>query len=74
MSREQRAVYEYVCNCLQSNFSSVIFIDVPGRTGNTFVINLILAKVRSYRVFATAVASSGIAAALMPGGRATFKI
>ncbi|XP_048514974.1 LOW QUALITY PROTEIN: ATP-dependent DNA helicase pif1-like [Athalia rosae] len=46
-------------------------------TGKTFITNLILAKVRSQGKLALAVASSGIAATLLAGGRtahSTFKL
>ena len=52
-------------------------MDAPGGTGNTFVTNLILAKVRSQGKLALAVASSGIAATLLVDVRtahATFKL
>jgi len=45
------------------------FLDVPGGTGKTFLINLLLAKVRFDKKIALAVASSGIAATLLEGGR-----
>lgn len=45
------------------------FLDAPGGTGKTFVISLILAKVRSQKNIALAIASSGIAATLLDGGR-----
>ena len=52
-------------------------MDAPGGTGKTFLINLILAKLRSEGKIALATASSGIAATLLTGGRtlhSTFKI
>ena len=45
------------------------FIDGPGGTGKTFPYNTILAKVRSQGQIALAMASSGIAALLLQGGR-----
>jgi hypothetical protein len=54
----------------------VFFLDVPGGTGKTFLINLLLAQIRSSDKVALAVASSGIAATLLSGGRtahSTFK-
>ncbi|GFV90791.1 ATP-dependent DNA helicase [Trichonephila clavipes] len=45
------------------------FLDAPGGTGKTFLIRLILATVRSKNDIALALASSGIAATLLPGGR-----
>ncbi|CAF1036998.1 unnamed protein product [Brachionus calyciflorus] len=55
----------------------IFFIDGPGGTGKTFLYKTILAKVRSESSIALAVASSGIAALLLPGGRTAhsrFKI
>lgn len=46
-----------------------MFLDAPGGTGKTFVIKLLLAFVRQKGEIALAVASSGIAATLIPGGR-----
>lgn len=66
-----------VCKCLQSNFSSIIFIDAPGGTGKAFVTNFILAKVKGDGDVAIAVTLSGIAATLMFGGKTAhsrFKI
>ena len=53
------------------------FLDAPGGTGKTFLINLLLAQIRSSGKVALAVASSGIAATLLSGGRtahSTFKL
>ena len=53
------------------------FLDAPGGTGKTFLTKLILANVRKNGHKALAVASSGIAATLLPGGRtahSTFKL
>ncbi|KAL8621834.1 hypothetical protein ACOMHN_046038 [Nucella lapillus] len=53
------------------------FLDAPGDTGKTFLINLLLSKVRQRGDIAIAVASSGIAATLLTGGRtahSTFKL
>jgi hypothetical protein len=60
-----------------TNNGDIIFLDAPGGTGKTYLINLILAKVRLSQKIALAVASSGIAATLLHGGRtahSTFKL
>jgi hypothetical protein len=60
-----------------ANEAKSIFIDGPGGTGKTFVFHALLAKVRSQGKIALAVASSGIAAILLPGGataHSTLKI
>jgi len=55
----------------------VFFIDGPAGTGKTYLYTLLLSMVRSNEDVALAVASSGIAALLLPGGRmahSRFKI
>lgn len=52
-------------------------MDAPGGTGKTFLLKMLLAKVRSMGKTAIAAASSGIAATLLPGGKtahSAFKI
>ena len=54
-----------------------MFLNAPGGTGKTFLLNLLLAEVRYRGKIALAVASSGIAATLLDGGRTAhsrFKI
>lgn len=50
------------------------FLDAPGGTGKTFLISLILAEIRSNNGIALAVASSGIAATLLDGGRTAHSV
>ena len=62
---------------IDGNKGGMLFLDAPGGTGKTFLINLILAKPQSEGNIALATASSGIAATLLTGGRtlhSTFKI
>uniref|UniRef100_A0A8D9B6G9 ATP-dependent DNA helicase n=1 Tax=Cacopsylla melanoneura TaxID=428564 RepID=A0A8D9B6G9_9HEMI len=66
---EQRCVYETVLESVKSPVGNLFFLDAPGGTGKTFLINLLLATVRKEGNIAIAVASSGIAATLMDGGR-----
>ena len=47
----------------------IMFLDAPGGTGKTFLTKLILAEVRSRGDIALAMASSGITATLLDGGR-----
>ncbi|KAK4515822.1 uncharacterized protein ATC70_010779 [Mucor velutinosus] len=57
--------------------SKLFFIDGPGGTGKTFIINALLDAVRKQNHIAIAVASTGTAALLLKGGRTahtTFKI
>jgi hypothetical protein len=76
-NKDQRAAFEAVNNAYESNQPGIFFIDGPGGTGKTFVENMILARVRSNGDIAIAVASSGVAALLLDGGRTAhsrFKI
>ena len=55
----------------------MLFLDAPDGTGKTFLINLIVAKLRSEGKIALATASSGITATLLTGGctlHITFKM
>lgn len=73
---DQKLVFETVMNRYESGNGGIFFLDAPGGTGKTFLLNLILAAVRSKSEIALAVASSGIAATLLSGGRtahSTFK-
>jgi len=75
---EQKEILDQVVSAVRPDGNGgLFFIDGPGGTGKTFVENLILAKVRSSGGVALSVASSGIAAILLDGGRTShsrFKI
>lgn len=79
MNADQIKVYTEVIENVLSEESeqTLFFLDGPGGTGKTFLYNAILAKIRSEGKIALAVASSGIAAELLEGGRTAhsrFKI
>ncbi|XP_044591486.1 uncharacterized protein LOC123269716 [Cotesia glomerata] len=69
LNDDQKQVYDEVLNNIDSNSGKLFFLDAPGGTGKTFLINLLLAKIRSRKNIAVAVASSGIAATLIDGGK-----
>lgn len=53
------------------------FLDSPGGTEKTVLMNMLLASVRMHKKIATSVASSGIVATLSDGGKtahSTFKL
>ncbi|XP_014784339.1 ATP-dependent DNA helicase PIF1 [Octopus bimaculoides] len=73
--QDQKEVYWQVLTSVNKNTGGDFFLDAPEGTGKTLLINLLLAKVR--QKIALAVASSGIAATLLTGGRtvhSTFKL
>ena len=69
LTSDQREVYNCFCSMIDGDEGGMLFLDAPGSTGKTFLINLILAKLRSEGKIALATASSGIAATLLTGGR-----
>ncbi|KAL8594540.1 hypothetical protein ACOMHN_028894 [Nucella lapillus] len=77
LNQKQMAAYAQIKRSVQAQEKQLFFLDAPGGTGKTFLINLVLAKMRSEGKIAVAVATSGIAATLLPGGRtahSTFKL
>jgi hypothetical protein len=65
----QRIVYEKIMQAISNQSGGLYFIDAPGGIGKTFLISLILATIRSRNNIVLAIASSGIAATLLDGGR-----
>ena len=62
-------VYNNVNDSLNTNSGKAFFLNAPGGTGKTFLINLLLATIRSQNYIAIAVAPSGIASTLLSSGR-----
>ncbi|GBO03520.1 hypothetical protein AVEN_16201-1, partial [Araneus ventricosus] len=52
----------------------LLFLDAPGGTGKTFLINLLSAQTQKDKKVAIAVASSGIAATLFDDGRTAHSV
>ena len=74
LTADQHQVYDCFCSMVNGDEGGILFLDAPGGTGKTFLIDLILVKLCSV---ALAIASSGIAATLLTGGHtlhSTFKI
>ncbi|XP_054163800.1 ATP-dependent DNA helicase pif1-like [Oppia nitens] len=77
LNEDQKKAYLKIINAVNSNAEKQFFLNAAGGTGKTFLFNLLLNKFRSEGHIALAVASSGIAAILMPKGRTAhsrFKI
>lgn len=62
-------MYDTFMAAVNNGSGGIYFLDAPGGTGETFLISLILATIRSKNDVALALASSGIAATLLEGGR-----
>ncbi|CAN0897215.1 ATP-dependent DNA helicase PIF1 [Linum grandiflorum] len=77
LNAQQRLAHDAVLASLTTNKGQLYFLYGHGGTGKTFLYNCIIAKVRSMGQIALVVASSGIAATLLPGGvtaHSRFKI
>ncbi|XP_072379547.1 ATP-dependent DNA helicase PIF1-like [Diabrotica undecimpunctata] len=77
LTAEQKIIYDRMMLAVAAEQGGFFFLDAPGGTGKTFLISLIVAKIRSQQKIALAVESSGIAATLLDGGRtahSTFKL
>lgn len=69
LNQQQRIAYDTLIEAVNSGSGGIYFLDAPGGTGKTFLISLLLARIRSRNDVALALASSGIAATLLEGGR-----
>lgn len=69
LNDQQKNVYDIIMQAVNNSSGGFYFLDAPGGTGKTFLISLILATIRSQQSIALAIASSGIAATLLDGGR-----
>jgi ATP-dependent DNA helicase PIF1 len=76
LNLQQKNAFNEVIESI-NNVSKIFFVDGPGGSGKTYLYNTILGTVRKSGKIAIAVASSGIAATLLFGGRTAhsrFKI
>ncbi|XP_025204836.1 uncharacterized protein LOC112601411 [Melanaphis sacchari] len=74
LTAEQKIIYKRIMLAVAAEQGGFFFLDAPGGTGKTFLISLILAKIRSQQKIALAVATSGIAATLGWWANSTFNI
>ncbi|GJT55210.1 ATP-dependent DNA helicase PIF1-like protein [Tanacetum coccineum] len=69
LNPEQHVIYDRVIQSVQSQSGQFYFVYGPGGTGKTFLYKTIISRLRPERKIVLAVASSGIASLLLPGGR-----
>ncbi|XP_076056347.1 uncharacterized protein LOC143034296 [Oratosquilla oratoria] len=80
MNEKQKHCYDTIMKCVEDKSKRGkrgFFISAPGGTGKSFLLNILLDTFRSRGEIALAVASSGIAATVLHGGRTAhnmFKI
>lgn len=73
----QRHAYDVIMAAVFSSRNSTFFVDGSGGTGKTFLYRALIARVRPHGHIAIAIASCGVAASILPGGRTAhsrFKI
>ena len=69
LNQEQKYAYDTLMKVVNDGTGGNFFLDAPDGTGKTFLLSLILATIRSQNGIALPLASSGIAATLLEGGR-----
>ncbi|XP_063924468.1 uncharacterized protein LOC135138427 [Zophobas morio] len=69
-----QVAYDTIMEHVRGGNGGLLFLDAPGGTGKTFLLNLIPAEIRMKHEIALVVASSGIAAALLDGGRTAHSV
>jgi hypothetical protein len=68
LNTEQFTAYNTIMSTIESPNGGVFFIDGPRGTGKTFLYRALLETVQSQDKIVVAMATSGVAASIMPGG------
>ena len=74
LNPEQRASYDTVLSAVLTGSGETFFLSGPGGTGKTFVYRTLCHALRGTGWIVICVASSGIAALLLPGGRTSHSM
>ena len=69
LNENQHSIYEEIMRSTTSSYGKVYFVSGHGGTGKTFLWNAIITSLRAEGLIVLAVASSGVAALLLPCGR-----
>ncbi|GFP96671.1 hypothetical protein PHJA_001811200 [Phtheirospermum japonicum] len=69
LNAKQRFAFQIIPQRIFENKAGAFFVDGPGGTGKSFLYRALLADVRSKGYLALAIATLGIAASILPGGR-----
>ncbi|ONM52829.1 hypothetical protein ZEAMMB73_Zm00001d019382 [Zea mays] len=77
LNEEQRAAYDKIMSAIDTDQGGLFFVDGPSGTGKTYLYRVLLATLCNQGKIAVAIATSGVVASIMPGGRTAhsrFKI
>ena len=74
LNDEQRIVYNTILQIVNNEDGKLFFLDAPAWTGKTFLIYLLLAKMKMVNNEHISIASSGIAATLLLNCRTAHSI
>ena len=77
LNADQKKAFDRIVTAVEQKSGEIFFLHGPGGTGKTFLYNALCYKLRSMEKIVLCVASSGIAALLLKGGRTAhscFKI
>ena len=77
LNADQKQAFDRIVTAVEQKSGEIFFLHGPGGTGKTFLYNALCYKLRSMEKIVLCVASSGIAALLLKGGRTAhscFKI
>ncbi|GBO03318.1 hypothetical protein AVEN_42485-1 [Araneus ventricosus] len=73
-NESRKKIFDNVLKPVESGEGGLYFLDAPGGTGKTFLLNILLVQIRKDKKVAIAVSSSGIAATLLDSGRTAHSV
>jgi hypothetical protein len=74
LNAEQRVAFDRISTAVRGKTGELFFLNGPGGTGKTFVYAALCHALRADGLIVLCVASSGIAALLLPGGRTAHSV
>jgi ATP-dependent DNA helicase PIF1 len=69
LNEDQRAAYYKILSTVDTDQGGLYFVDGPGGIRKTYLYRVLLATLLSQDMIAVAIATFGVAASIMPGGR-----
>jgi hypothetical protein len=69
LNEEQRAAYDKIMSSVDTEDGGLLFVDGPSGTRKTYLYRALLTTIYSQKKIGVAIATSGVAVSIMPGGR-----